>query len=140
MFRFFKEIYLTCFTLFYRFACKRWSHGSNVGKGLGGVVLIESICLIVIASWIEIYSGARFLLTQGKMTVWAVILIIAVPNFYALVVRDHGIKFEREFSHLEKGRRLRLVLNCAAVLLILLAFAIYSVYTYQHFFHISAQR
>lgn len=139
MFIFIKDVYLTCFTLFYRFACKRWSHPSNVGKGVGGVTLVEGILLMMIAAWIEIYYGKRFILNNGRLTMWIAFVVLAILNWHFLVARAYGIKFEREFSKFERARRLRLILNCVTVLLVLLAFTIYSIYTYQHFFHIVAQ-
>jgi len=110
-----------------------------VGKGIGGVVLIEGVILIVTASWVEIYCGTRFLLNQSKAIVWIAFLVLAVPNYYFLVSRGYGIKFEREFSNLEKSRKRRLIANCCAFLLVLLGSTIYSIYTYQHFFHIEAK-
>jgi hypothetical protein len=58
--RFFKEIYLTGFTLGFRVSGSSWSSGMNAGKGVAGVTLIEAAILMGIEGWTEMLVGTRF--------------------------------------------------------------------------------
>lgn len=136
MIQFFKELYLTGFTLGFRFASDRWSYPSNLGKGIGFVTLLEGLILTGIAGWIEMYLGTRFLLNAGKVTIWIVYVALGFANYYILIIRGHGTKFEREFSNLPKAQKNFLLASCAVILLVTMVFMIYSVSAYQHFFHI----
>jgi hypothetical protein len=70
---------------------------------------------------------------------WAsavITLAFYLPNYYVLVIRGHGITFEREFAHLDKSRKVLLLVSCAVLLLATIMLTIYSVSAYQRFFHI----
>jgi len=136
MFRFLKEIYLTGFTLGFKFACERWTPLINLGKGVTAVALFEAFILMGIAGWIDVYLGSRTFLSASKMAVGIAFLVLCAANHYILVIRGHGIKFERDFSNLEKSRKIRLLVTCALLMLANFAFFIYSVSAYQRFFHI----
>jgi hypothetical protein len=136
MFRFFKELYLTYFTLFFRFACDRWTRPSNLGKGVAGVTAIEAVILMVITAWIEIYIGTKFFFGINRWIIGIAFFALCLPNYYILVTRGHGIGFEREFSHLEKSRKNLLLASCAVIVLAIVAFFIYTVSAYHRFFHI----
>jgi hypothetical protein len=137
MLRFLKELYLTMFTLGFRF---------RIGDGLGptmdagkGVLLICVIILFIfngIKSYIEIYVGTRFNFDSALWERAAIILAIYLPNNYILDTCGHGIKFEREFTNLKKSRKVLLVMSCAMVLLATIVFGICSDSAYRHFFQI----
>lgn len=93
-----------------------------------------------IVAWIEIYLGTRFVLSAGKWVGVIVYIVLFVPNYYFLIVRGHGIRFEREFSTLEKPRKNLLLASCAVTALATIAFMILSVYFYHQFFHIISKR
>jgi len=134
MFRFLKELYLTGFLLGFKFAKDRWPFPVNIGKGVAGVTLIEAFILLGIQSWIEIHRGTRFHDNDWKS--WIAFLALSLPNYYALVTLGHGIKFEREFAHLKKSKKILLLVSFTALMLATILFTIYSVSAYQHFFHI----
>jgi hypothetical protein len=136
MFRFLKELYLTGFTLGFRVSGSSWSPAMNASKGVGGVSVIEWIILVVIAMWIELHFGTKFFFTTGKWAVRIACLALYLINYYVLVIRGHGIEFEREFSNLEKSRKNLLLVSCAVLLLATIAFMAFSVSAYHHFFHI----
>ena len=63
---------------------------------------------------------------------WHLVFRIIMP----LVTLGHGIKFEREFTHFKKSRKVLLLVSCAVLLLATTVFSICSVSAYQRFFHI----
>jgi hypothetical protein len=136
MFRFFKELYLTGFTLGFRVSGSSWWPSMNAGKGVLGFAVIEWIMLVVIAVWIDIYLGTKFFFGVDRWTIRIVCVALYFANYYVLVARGHGIKFEREFPHLEKSRKNLLLVSCAVLLLATVAFLIFSVSAYHRFFHI----
>jgi hypothetical protein len=136
MIRFLKEIYLTGFTFFYRASNKSWSHGANAGKGAAGVSLFAWINLLTISMWIDILDGRQFLLVFDRWKVGIAVLAFFCANYYALVIRCHGIRFERQFNNLQKSKQTFLQVSYLVINLISVAFFIYSAYAYQHFFHI----
>lgn len=113
MIRFFKELYLTGFTLSFRFRMPErfgggWEPTVDAVKGVTGVAAIEIVIFTMIMMWIEIYFGARFFSNAGKLIFVLSIMPIYFVNYYALLTRGHGIKFKREHDTLEKSRRLLL--------------------------------
>jgi hypothetical protein len=143
MFRFLKEIYLTGFTLGFRFRIAggwgRWipSLGPimDAGKGVFFVSVILFLILDGIESLIEIFVGTKFSFDDS---LWGLAAVLALyyMNYYVLVTRGHGIKFEREFTQLKKSRKVLLVVSCAILLLATTVFTYYSVSAYQSFFHV----
>lgn len=141
MIRFFKELYLTGFTLGFRFRIgPGWGSGMaanmNAGKGVAFIALIEGVILMQVAAWIEIDLGTRFLFTTDKWADGIAFLALYFANYYALVTCGHGITFEREFNKLNKSRKILLLASFAGMMMLTLIFVIYSVSVYHHFFHI----
>jgi hypothetical protein len=141
MIRFLKELYLTGFTLGFRFRIPQrfgggWGPIIDAGKGAGFLSLITFVILMDIGDWIEIYVGTRFSFHSDPWVIRASGLALYLANYYVLVIRGHGIKFEREFDKLEKSRKILLVVSCAVLVLATIAFCIYSISAYQHFFHL----
>jgi Ni/Fe-hydrogenase subunit HybB-like protein len=138
MIRYFKELYLSGFTIIFKF-------GRTKAKTTGAVTavtLIECLILAGIASWIDIFIGKRFLLSDYNSLVFSKLVIVVLffalcsVNHLVLVTRGHGIKFERGFDNLEKSRRILLEVSCAVLLVAAIAFFIYSRLAYQRFFHL----
>jgi len=136
IFQFLNELYLTCFTLFFRVGIYRWPLHVEFSKAAALVTLIEWFILLEIASWIDICLGTRFLLNVGKWVAVTAFLALCFPNYYVLVIRGHGVRFEREFNKLEKSRKNLLVASFIMMMLAVIAFFIYTKSTYQSFFHI----
>lgn len=136
MLPFIKDLYLTYFTLFFRFARDRWSYHINLVKGVAGIAAMETVILMLVAVWVEIHAGTRFLLTTGKWPFVIASLILFFVNFHVLVARDHGVKFEREFSNLKKQRKDFLLIIAWLLLATIVVFFYYSIYAYHRFFHI----
>jgi hypothetical protein len=136
MFQFLKDLYFTCFTLFFRVGIYRWSLPTEIGKAVVCVTLVEGIILMGIETWIEIYFGKRFLFGLEKLATCIAYLTLFLPNYYVLAIRGHGIKFERKFTHLTKSRKVILATSFAALLMATVAFFVYSVTVYHQYFHI----
>jgi len=140
MFRFFKELYLTGFTLLYKIP--GGTPHSKTGTSVPVVALFEVAFLAGVSSWIDIFIGERFLLSSSnslashKIVFLLFFIALSLVNYHILITRGHGIKFEREFNNLEKSRRILLVMSCCGLMLATIAFFICSRLAYQRFFHI----
>lgn len=133
MFQFFKEIYLTAFTIFFRTGGAAWTPGINAGKGVVGVAMIEWLVLIGLVSWIEVLVGTRFLLGISKWATIIVFLALCAANHYPLVARGHGTAFEREFASLQKSRKILLLVFCAIIIGVAIAFFVYTAQVHRAF-------
>ncbi len=60
------------------------------------------------------------------------VLALYFASHYILVVRGHGIKFEREFNNLKKSRKMLLVTSCAVIMLVAIVFSLRMRDLYQH--------
>jgi hypothetical protein len=141
MTRFLKELYLTGFTIGFRLRFPQkygggWGAKMDAGKG----VLIVSIIMLLILKgaelYLEIFIGKQF---SFDSSIWAkiAILLLYFANYYPLIIRGYGIKFEREFNELEKARRTLLVISFGAFVLGSITLTIFSNSAYQHFFHLN---
>jgi hypothetical protein len=138
MIRFFKELYLTGFALIFKS-----SHASGRTAGAVTIVaLIEWLILGGISSWIDIFMGTRFLLSNtnslasSKLAILFLFFALYLANYHILVTRDHGIRFARGFDNLAKSRRILLVISFWGLILATITFFICSRLAYQHFFHL----
>ena len=136
MFRFLKELYFAEFTSFFKAGSDSWTPGFNAGKGTAGVVLFECIFFVGMCAWVEMIIGKRFLPNLEKWETWTIFLVIYYMNYYVLVIRGHGNKFEGEFENLEKSKKTILKVSCRVMELIIVVFFIYTISVYHHFFHI----
>jgi hypothetical protein len=138
---FFKELYLTVFTLGFRFRVPErygggWGPIVDAGKGVGLVWFVEFLILKGIEAYIEIHVGRRFSFDSSQWEKVAITLALYLPNYYILVTRGHGIKFERAFTELNKSRKVNLLVSCAVLLLTTVVFSNYSDSGYRRFFHL----
>lgn len=140
MFRFLKELYLTVFALGFKSGSSSWSPRINAGKGVFGIAVIEGLILTSAVAWIEMSFETRFLLNTGKWTMGVVFVVLYYGNYYFLVTRGYGIRFEREFSRLEQTRKSVLIVGFILLLLITIALFYFSITDYQQFFHIIPQK
>jgi hypothetical protein len=139
MFQFFKELYLTWFTIGFRFRAPPqlgggWGPIMDAGKGVLFVCLMGFFILKGIESYIEIHVGTRFIFDSSLWERAAIILSFYLTNYYVLVIRSYGIKFERVFTHLQKSRKVLLIVTSLVLLLAIIAFCIYSDFVYRRHF------
>jgi len=136
MLRFFKEIYLTAFTIFFRFCNGAWSPETNAGKSVTVIALIEEAFILGVVSWLDVLVGTRSFLNIPKWVIAVAFLALWVANQYLLVVLGHGIIFEREFTHFNKSKKIRLLTSCVAIIVGIVSFFVYSVSVFHQFFYI----
>ena len=115
-----------------------WGHDVDAEKGAIFFSLVLLINLTNIKDWVEIYFGARCFYDFDRWPLWVVGVAVMFANYYLLVKRSHGIKFEREFTHLKNTRKALLLTSCALLLLATIIFSFYSDSAYRHFFHMPA--
>ena len=134
---FFKELYLTGFTLLFRIGGSSWTPRINAWRGVTGIAIIEAVILIGIEWWIEMLIGTRFSFDSDRLAIGIASVALFFANDYVLVARGHGIKYEREFNNLKKFRKVLLVASCVVIMLAVIAFFIVSVAAYRRFNHVS---
>jgi hypothetical protein len=144
MISFFKELYLTVFTIGFRLRMPErygggWGPVIDAGKGILIVSLIAFFILEGIKCNIEVFVGKRF---SFDSSLWekAGIIVLYFVNRYVLITRGHGLKFERAFTHFKKTKKIHLLVSFAVLLLVTMAFAIYSDIAYRRFFHIVSKK
>jgi uncharacterized membrane protein len=50
---------------------------------------------------------------------------LGIANYYFLIIRGHGLKFDREFKHFDRSKKIRLVISSlVAVILAVLVFVL----------------
>jgi hypothetical protein len=130
MIRFFKEVYLTGFVLWFRFSRSK-NFNYKAGGAVAIVTLVESLVLMGISFCVEMFVGKRLILP--KPIVIITFLALSLVNGYLLISRSYGVKFDREFDELEKSRRIVLVVSCVVVALGAIVFNVYSGIAYRHF-------
>jgi hypothetical protein len=137
MIRFLKELYFAEFTSYFRVNKKWFSRGWNLGQGCAGVTIFMCLILVGISGWIDILVGKRFLISDAyQLQGWSVSFAVYWFNYYVLVIRGHGIRFEQEFNHLKKSKQTFLRVSCWVMEIFTAAFFICSVKAYWNFFHI----
>lgn len=132
IFRFLKEIYLTTFTMFFRISA--WGPKTSVGVSVASIAMIESCVLIGAVACADIFTRTDYLQIIPKWTVTVLVLLLFIFNHYCLVVRRSGIKFEHEFTHFKKSKKIHLVLVCTTIVLAAGAFVVYSVHLHRAIF------
>jgi hypothetical protein len=135
MIRFLKEIYLTAFVIINKCPTRRGNEYGRIGGAIGVVTLIEWLNIMNISSWIDIFAGKQIVPRLSESEVWLTGLVLFFINVYVLFILRHGIKFEREFDHLKKSRKIALVTSCVVLLLATIVFTIYSTSDYRRFFY-----
>lgn len=144
MVQFFKELYLAEFAFIFKaWSSSRWSSSwkpnpsLKAGVGVAGVSIFMWLIANGIEGWVEIFMGKQFLpLHISRWEIWVATLAIYLVNYYILVIRGHGIRFEREFDNFKKSKQKFLRISCWIFELSSLAFVFYSFFAYQRFFHI----
>ena len=131
MIRFFKEIYLTAFTIGFKLRAPPqlgggWGPTIDAGKGVGVVWFIEFCFLMGGRDYIEVLNKVRYSFDSSLWVKVAMIFALYIPNYYILVTRGHGIEFERGFTHLKKSRKIVLIACFSLLVLTAIAFLNYS--------------
>ena len=133
MIRFLKEIYLTAFVLINKLPTRKGNEFGRMGGAIAAIALIEWLNLFSISSCIDMFVGKPLFAGFSKTEVSLTFFVLFFINVYVLYIRGHGIKFEHEFDHMKKSRKILLVTSCVVVLLATIVFSIYSTSACRHF-------
>lgn len=144
MVQFLKDLYLTTFTLGYKSGIaggwQRVNHRFGIkmdqGKGVLLVTLVELFLLKGIESCIEIHTGTKFTFDSPVGVVIIISFAIYYANYYPLIIRGYGTRFEHDFNSLKRPRKIILVISFAVLLTASIAFCIYSDSAYRRFFRL----
>lgn len=112
-----KELYLTVFVLFFRFAKQSWSDHTNACKGAAGITLFQWTLLGSAILWISAFTGTD-ISGLSKLTFYILCFGSYLLNYRFLVLRGYGMEFERAFGHFEARKR-RLLIIGGLVLVVL---------------------
>lgn len=115
-----KELYLTVFVLFYRFAKNSWSRELNGWKAAAGVTLLQWCVAGSLLLWAVDLGGYGNVTGITRSTMFLIWFATYFLNYHALVVRGSGIRFETAFEALEP--RKRIILRVAGTGLIIVGF------------------
>jgi hypothetical protein len=123
--RLIKELYLTAFTIFFRIS--GWSPKTNRGCSAAVITLIESVILMGIASLLDDLFGTTILVDVPKWKIYSFFFALGAVNCYVLIFRRHGIKFEHDFTHFEKSKKIFLVTSCLIIILTAVILSFYAI-------------
>lgn len=113
MISFLKQIYLTTFVMFFKFAF-RWGTTVRTGLATACLAALEWVFLVGITSCIDLHLGKKFLLNLPKWLVAVIFFGLCLANHYSLVTYGKGPEFLREFASLKKAKQI-LLLSCSAL-------------------------
>ena len=112
-----KELYLSVFLLFFRFAERSWSSETNAAKGAVGITMVLSAIVTVIAFWISRMIGHNNLPDLSKFGFFAFWFAVYLCNYWVLVAKGYGTTFEFEFRQFDKKRQ-RIILSMGATVIV----------------------
>jgi hypothetical protein len=116
-----KELYLTVFVLFFRFAKQSWSNDMNAWKATAAVTLVQWTLLGAAILWIAAFAGYSHLSGISRLSFFAVFLITYLFNYRTLVAQGYGSQFEQQFGQF--GTRKKTVLIIAGLAIVVFSFA-----------------
>lgn len=126
--QFLKELHLTAFVIFFRFL--RWSWTPRTKSAIRTCAAFSAATITLIEFWFLIAAGgwleARFLEEIPKWAVGIAFLLLYAANCYSFVIRRQGPIYEREFTHLKKGKKILLLTTSITILLVAIAFFLYA--------------
>lgn len=134
MIRFFKELYLTGFVIFYRIPSKK-NIDYRLGAALGVVAFVQSFILMGVACGIEIFIGGK-LPELSRQEFLIIPLMIFFVNMYFISYRRYGIEFDKKFDKLDKSRKRLLIIGSIVFILVAIAFGVCMGIAYGHFLNI----
>jgi hypothetical protein len=117
-----KEVYLSVFVLFFRIGRNSWSFATNAAKGAAGITWLQFMLLIALTAWLYYFTGNRRLVSVSNPVLLALFGVTYLINYYILVAREAGTRFESAFTTL--GHRHRFVLVAASVAFVLFSFGL----------------
>ncbi len=106
-----KELYLSIFVLFYRLS--GWDGRMKASTASICVSVVEGVLALTIWSWMQIAIHQYIELNHWLVMIF--FFLIAGPGDYFLVVRGHGIAFEKQFYSFSKRKRIALYVSAIGI-------------------------
>jgi hypothetical protein len=123
-----REVYLGIFVLFFRIGQNSWSYTSNVAKAVAGITWLHLMLLIGLIAWLYFFSGDKLLLAIPRPAFYILFGILTLLNYYTLVTRGVGTRFEAQFASFGHRHRVLLLATSLAIIVCTFGFAIFSGY------------
>jgi hypothetical protein len=126
------DIYLSIFVLFFRVS--RWRTSSKASSAVVGVAVVDYVLALSLVIWAAIMTGHPL-----KLSPWVVgiiFLIFCSANYRFLVIRSHGVAFEKQFCGFQKSKQTTLLSVAAGILLATVAIFSFSIQAYHRTFGI----
>jgi hypothetical protein len=122
-----KELYLTVFVLFFRFARQSWSDDMNAWKATAWITLFQWALVGGGILWIAALAGYPRLTGLSQLSFLILWFVTYFLNHRVLVIHGYGVKFERHFGQLESRKKTLLVTTAILVTVVSFAFAFWTV-------------
>jgi len=128
-----REVYLTVFVLFFRIGQHSWSATTNAAKGAAGITWLQFMLLITVAAWLYFFTGDRRLITISSPLFYVLFGAIYLLNYYTLVARQTGLRFESAFKTMGSRHRSLLVVTSVGFIVFSFGLALVSAsYVHAH--------
>jgi len=88
------ELYLSVFVLFYRIAIG-WTGSAKTHAASIGLSIVEALFVLTVWTWIQLVTRTYVHIESWVLVV--AVFAITTPTDYLVVIRGHGLKFEKEF-------------------------------------------
>jgi hypothetical protein len=115
-----KDLYLSTFVLFYRLNAGQWPARMNADTHKAVVTLsfIDFLLVFSAVTLFRLFTGHETRLNPWVGTVS--LIPILMVNYYYLVIRGHGLAFERKFDKFHKQKRT--ILRAGAICVVVAVF------------------
>jgi len=123
-----REVYLTVFVLFFRIGQHSWSVTTNAAKGAAGITWLQFMLLITGSAWLYFFTGDRRLITISSPLFYVSFGAIYLLNYYTLVARQTGLRFESAFKTMRSRHRSLLVVTGVGFIVFSFGLALFSAY------------
>lgn len=123
-----KQVFRAVFLVFFRIGESSWSSETNAAKAVAGTTWVQSMLLLGLICWLYKITGDRILVTVPSAVIVALFLLTCIANYYLLVVRGIGVEFIVQFRTFDRRKRLLLLAEGSAFVVLSAAFALTSAY------------
>jgi hypothetical protein len=106
-----KELYLSVFVLLFRIS--RWKGEFRAYSAALGVAVVEGILVLTFWAWIQ--TATKHYIEVNKWALIIAIFVIVSPTNYFLVLRGHGLAFERRFDDFSERKQAALYIAAVCI-------------------------
>jgi hypothetical protein len=130
--RWLKELYLSVFVVLFRFS--GWK--GRIKAGLGSVAVSVVMAFLLLSFWAWLQVEIHQLIKLNRWILLALILPLALLNDNYLIVRGHGLEFEKRFHSFRRTKRIILYSLATSIILLTVVAFFVSIETYHRMFGI----